>query len=336
MPLPGPAFFLPRRPHPDFGNLRGAWHLLYLLWLCAVAAAMAQVQEEGAPDQQSRFQRTVAYLQHAPAEEQADFAAAALAELVTVYMAEADLARAGSAQQDGSARARLLGWSVAVDQYANQLLLVLDDVEQGFPVSLRPVQQGPAIVTVAGRVVILGHPRADQQGGFEQRVLTYFCSSHDCGRMTAVSPATGKPEPIPATVVRVHPLWTFTASGPVCSNDGLELSFPTSRDLGNLRSICEEFVQEVAALATEIAAQRRLGVAIDWDHIAVTATPGRPEHLVRLNAAGDSVLVTMPLLYGSPNLLADIKSWLAARVRGEQVPALRLDAGDYGWQGEGG
>ena len=158
MPLPGPAFFLPRRPHPDFGNLRGAWHRLYLLWLFAVAAAMAQVQEEGAPDQQSRFQRTVAYLQDAPAEEQADFAAAALAELVTVYMAEADLARAGSAQQDGSARARLLGWSVAVDQYANQLLLVLDDVEQGFPVSLRPVQQGPAIVTVAGRVVILGHP----------------------------------------------------------------------------------------------------------------------------------------------------------------------------------
>ena len=104
------------------------------------------------------LERTVAYLQDAPAAQQTDFAIVALAELVAVYMAEADLARAGSAQAQGSPRAGLLGWSVAVDEYANQLLLVLDELEQGQPVTLRPGQPGPAVVTVAGQVVILGHP----------------------------------------------------------------------------------------------------------------------------------------------------------------------------------
>jgi hypothetical protein len=181
-------------------------------------------------------------------------------------------------------------------------------------------------------MVILGHPRADQQAAFEQRVLTDFCREHDCAVMTAAAAATAaKPEPIPVTVVRVNPLWTFTADGAVCSNDGLEVSFRSNRNLATLRGICEELVQELAALAGELAGEEQLGVAIDWDNLAVTATPGRPEHLVRLNAAGDSVLVPIPLLFGSPNLFADIRPWLAARLGRETIPTLRLDASDYGW-----
>jgi hypothetical protein len=243
-------------------------------------------------------------------------------------MAEADLARAQAAEQAAGARARLLGWSVAVDQYAGQLMLVLDDVEQGFPVSLRVDQQGPATVTVAGRAVILGHPRADQQSAFEQRVLADFCSRGDCERMTA---AIAKPEPIPVTVARVNPLWTFDSGGPVCSNEGLEVYFHSTRNLATLRGICEELAQELAALATDLAWQRRHGVVIDLDLLTVTATPGRPEHLVRLNAAGDSSLLTLPLLFGSANLLADIKPWLSARVQGDPAPSIRLDAASYGW-----
>jgi hypothetical protein len=289
----------------------------------------------------SRFERTVAYLQDAPAAQQTDFAIVALTELVAVYMAEADLARAGPAQPQGSPRGALLGWSIAVDEYANQLLLVLDELEQGQPVTLRPGQPGPAVVTVAGHAVILGHPRADQQGAFEQRVLTDFCSRHDCvtapatttatSAVTATTATTAQAEPIPVTIVRVNPLWTFTASGPVCSIDGIEVAFSSNSNLASLRGICEQFVQELAALANELAGQQRHGVALDWDGLLVTATPGGPEHLVRLNAAGDSVLVTVPLLFGNPNLLADVKPWLAARVGREAAPTVRLNAAKYGW-----
>ncbi len=336
IPLSGTAYLCPGRAR--------AWVVLSVL--CVALGAPAHSREEGPGAGMSRFERTVAYLQDAPAAQQTDFAIVALAELVAVYMAEADLARASSAQPQGSPRAALLGWSIAVDEYANRLLLVLDELEQGQPVTLRPGQPGPAVVTVAGHAVILGHPRADQQGAFEQRVLTDFCSRHDCvtataatataattttAATTATTATTTQAEPIPVTIVRVNPLWTFTASGPVCSIDGIEVAFNSSSNLASLRGICEQFVQELAALANELAGQRRHGVALEWDGFMLSATPGRPEHLVRLNGAGDSVLVTVPLLFGSPNLLADVKPWLAARVGGEAAPTVRLDAANYGW-----
>jgi hypothetical protein len=277
----------------------------------------------------SRFQRTVNYLQEASPQEQADFALTSLAELAAVYMAEADLARSQAAGQDGSGRARLWSWSVAVDQYASQLLLLIDDVEQGYPVVLRPGQSGDVSVTVADRVVILGHPRPDQQAAYEQRVLMDFCSDHDCERITV---ADAGPAPIPLSAARANPLWTFTDRGPVCSNEGLEVRFSSAENLSALRALCEQLAVETAALVSELSWQVRHGVEIDWDGLAVTATPGRPEHLLRVNPAGDSVLLTVPLLYASENLLVDIKPWLHARVTAGESAPVRLEAADYGWQ----
>jgi hypothetical protein len=271
----------------------------------------------------------VNYLQQAPPEEQSDFALTALAELAAVYMAEADLARAQAAGRDPGGRARLWSWSVAVDQYANQLLLLIDDAEQGFPVVLRPGQHGDVTITVADRVVILGHPRPGQQAAYEQRVLMDFCSGHDCERMTATD---ARPAPIPPSATRANPLWTFTDRGPVCSNEGLEVHYSSAENLSTLRSLCEQLAVEAAALVSELSWQTRHGVEIDWDGLAVSATPGRPEHLLRVNPAGDSILLTMPLVYASENLLADIKPWLYARVTGGDPTAVRLDAADYGWQ----
>jgi hypothetical protein len=218
---------------------------------------------------------------------------------------------------------------VAVDQYASQLLLVLDDVEQGFPVALQPGPHGDVTLTVADRVVMLGHPRPDQQAAYEQRVLMDFCGGRDCERITVTD--TGQ-DPVPLSSARANPLWTFTERGPICSNDGLEVYFQSAENLTTLRGLCEQLIVEATALAGELAWQARHGVVIDWDGLVASATPGRPEHLLRVNAAGDSVLLTMPLLYASANLLADIKPWLYARVTGEGSAAVRLNAADYEWQ----
>lgn len=85
------------------------------------------------------------------------------------------------------------------------------------------------------------------------------------------------------------------------------------------------------ALADEIAWQQRHGVVVDWDVLVIRATPGRPEHLVQLNNAGDSILTGLPLIYASPNLLVHIKPWLQQRLSGEKSAALQLDAAQYGW-----
>jgi len=303
----------------------GALTLISCFW---TVAASSQEADEIGVSALSRFQRTVNYLQNSPPEERADFTAAALAELTAVYMAEADLARAEAAEQKRASRGKLLGWSQAVDQYANQLLVVLDDVEQGFPVSLRPSPQGPVTATVADRAVILGHPRGDQQAAYELRVLTDFCSDHDCERMTVNA---DEPEPIAASAMRVTTLWTFTQGGPVCSSDGIEVRFHSSQNLPILRGLCEELVQELAALAMDLSWQIRHGVAVDWDGLVVSATPQRPEHLVRLNTAGDSILASLPLLYESTDLLSDVVPWLKARSSGGIPAPIHLDAAKYGW-----
>ncbi|MEE4146320.1 MAG: hypothetical protein V2I26_16060 [Halieaceae bacterium] len=315
-------------------------HRLLVPWIAPVAMAFAAMTAsllllapptaEGAVGENlSRFQRTVNYLAAAPPEEQADFALAALAELAAVYMAEADLARAQAMGRSGSGRARLWSWSVAVDQYAGQMTLLIDDVEQGFPVTLRAGQQGDVTITVAERAVMLVHPRPDQQAAYEQRVLSDFCTSRDCERITV---ADTRLDPIPLSAVRANPLWTFTERGPICSSGGIEVRFSSAENLPTLRGLCEQLIVETAALANELAWQTRHGVEIDWNNLAVSATPGRPEHLVRLNAAGDSLLLTVPLLHASASLLEDVKPWLHARLVGDESAAVRLDAEDYGWQ----
>jgi hypothetical protein len=306
---------------------------LLLLWpLLSSPVVCSQERSTGLPqppaESLSRFHRTVLYMREASPEQQADFATNALSELAEVYMAEADLAQMEAGQTAGAARAKLLGWSFAVNQYASQLILVIEDIEQGFPVVLAAAREGVVSVTVAGRAVILGHPRPDQQTAFEQRVLSEFCGRNDCKSMTALEPER---EPIPVSAARFKPAWTFTDSGPVCSHDGIELRFGNVRSLGALRSTCEELLQEATMLATEIAWQRRHGVVVDWNLVLISATPQRPEHLVRLNAAGDSILVTLPLLYGSPGLLDDLKSWLRYRTTGADPVNVQLNAAKYGW-----
>lgn len=279
----------------------------------------------------SRYQRTIQYLQHAPTEEQVDFADDALSRLVEVYMAEADLARSEARDKSGVAAARLRSWALAVDQYANQLLLVLDDLEQGFPLAMSAGPKDSASLTIAGRTVMLVHPRPGQQSAYEHEVLADFCSRHDCMPMTATADGEESSRPIPMTAAQVNPRWTFTNAGPVCSYQGLEVQFGDTRQLAAMRDLCAQLMQELQSLAVELAWQRRHGVAVNWAALDIVATPGRPGHVVHLNLAGDSVLASVPLLAASEGLLADIVPWLRARSAGEEAPTLQLEAAAYGW-----
>jgi len=275
----------------------------------------------------SRYQRTIVSLQASAPELQADFASIALRELAEVYMAEADLARKQAQQQENSAKLR--GWSTAVNQYASQLALLLEDIELGLPVEIQHNRIESITVTVGGRAIIVSHPRKDQQNAFEQRVLLDFCRHNDCKVLTA---ETDTPQPIPMSATQVKPVWTFTGTGPVCSHESIQVSFASAANLARSRITCKQLLQEMMTLADEIAWQQRHGVSVQWHELSLRATPQRPEHLMLLNNAGDSILVTIPLIYGSPHLFEDIVPWIKERV-GTKMPAtIRLDAAKYGWE----
>jgi len=278
----------------------------------------------------SRYQRTIVSLQASDRELQADFAATALRELVEVYMAEADLARKQAQEQAGATKLR--GWSSAVERYASKLALLLKDIELGLPVELQHNGVESIAVMVGGRAVILSHPRKDQQVAFEQRVLLDFCRRNDCKVLTAT---TDSRQPIPVSATQVKPVWTFTETGSVCSHKGIQVQFTRAANLARSRITCKQLLQEMMTLADEIAWQRRHGVSVQWHELSIRATPQRPEHLVLLNSAGDSILVTVPLIYGSPHLLEDIVPWVQERAGAKEPGAIRLDAARYGWERTG-
>jgi len=269
----------------------------------------------------------VSYLSDAPADLRADFAGTALRLLASAYAEEATLAREEAREAENPGR--LLGWSSAVEQFTGQLQLVLEDIVGGFPVQLGANAGDSLVVTVAQRTVILNHPRVGGQESFEQAVLSEFCSRHPCERYT---PGADAREPIPVSAGRIRPAWAFTETGPVCSHRGIHVHWSGAADIGRARATCRQFIHEVVTLADEIAWQRRHAVPVDWSGLRLSANPGRPEHRLALNGAGDVVLTAVPVIYGSPGLLQQLVPWLRARADGRQEASIKVQAADFGWE----
>lgn len=292
----------------------------YLLLGLALVAGSAVAEE-------SRYQRTLLALQHSKAELKGRFAVAALLELNEVYLAEADLARKES--ESAEAPAKLYAWSRAVEQYASQLALVIDDIDFGLPVELQLNPREVAAVRVAGRTIMLAHPRHSQQLVYEQSVLNLFCAGNPCRELTSVA---SKQSPIPMSTALVVPGWEFNEHGPTCNHLQLQVSFKPAGNLRQQRQLCQQLMQEVEILATELAWQQRHDIDIDWGVLVIKPTPMRPEHLVLLNDVGDSVLVSLPLLYGTDKLLEKVSPWLRQRHSSDGPPAISLDSSALGWE----
>ncbi|MEP5567132.1 MAG: hypothetical protein ABJN62_04800 [Halioglobus sp.] len=274
----------------------------------------------------SRYYKILDSLQSADSTTQGSFASIALLELMEVYFAEADLAR----NESGSSaeRSKRIGWSRAVEQYSTQLSLVIDDIDSGMPVALHLHAREVAAVSVAGRTIMLAHPRSGQQQAYEQSVLTRFCIGDVCRDLVA---ATETHEPIPMSSATVTPHWDFGPSGPVCSHLNLSIEFDSGGKLALQKQLCQQFMQEVEVLSTEIAWQTKHGVDTQWYSLSIKPTPMKPEHLVLLNTAGDSLLISLPLLYGTKDALKKVTPWLRGRHASEGPPAVSLEANRLGW-----
>jgi hypothetical protein len=300
--------------------------LLFSL-IAACGVPWVSVVVAGDPGQLTRFQRTAQYMQGADPGLRRDFATAALSSLASAFRAEADLAREESGES--VRHASLRAWSATVDGFARQMPLLLEDIQLGLPVDLTLGVDKSLVITVADRTVILSHPRLNEQNAFEQEILVAFCALHNCERFML---GNGGVEPIGFSTAQIRPNWTFTAGESLCAYHGITVRFRSASDIARARRVCDHFLQEVVTLANELAWQQRHSVGIEWGQLAIQATPRRPGHIVQLNALGDSILLTAPMLYSSPELLRDVLPWLNQRVSNQQEVNIVLDADRYGWQ----
>ena len=304
---------------------------LFVTVLAQQALAEKAVEPAG-NDTQSRFQRTLLSAQRAESDVRADFAAIMLSELSAALSAEINLVE--NEIKQGVGQRKLRGWVVAVKQYLQLLYRVQIRIEEGFDVRLSLGPGDQPEVWVDHRAIIAVHPRPGHQALLEQAILSEFCATRDCARFTAAK--SGHPvaegAPIPISHGAVRPAWRFDAAGPVCELRGLSVRFSASSEIGQYRALCEQFLLEAVRLVDDIAWQQRHGVALDWGGMAVTAFPGRPGQVLQLNRAGDTILVSMPIIHGTEGLLARLLPWIRGELRSGETRPLSFDAREEGWE----
>ncbi len=299
-----------------------------VLCLCCAIARPALAAESDSRPLQSRFLRTAGYLQHADSALRSAFVSLALSELSRAYRDEVTLARkeSRSAQADKG----LSGWSRSVAGYAGELQRLVDDVEMGLPVSLVVEDRKPLALFVSRRFLILSHPRPLQQRLFEHRVLEQFCARYRCEQFLPGEVGSG---PIPIARASVSPNWHFGQGLWSCSHRGIRVEFKYQSKISTAKTICEELMREVLALADEVAWEVIHAVEVDWDGLAIEVAPGATQHILPLNASGDTVLATLPLLHSTPGLFDSVLPWIRAWVTRRVDTQIELRAEDFGWQG---
>ncbi|WP_439133421.1 hypothetical protein [Pseudomaricurvus sp.] len=296
----------------------------------------------------SRYERTILALQTAPQEWRSDFALIALSQLADAYYAEADLARSplsrsgNSDQKRNSDSEKNTEWSWSVERYANQLYGFQMSVESGAQVAVEKSSVTEAVLEVGSQQVMLSHPRPEKQSAFEQTILRRFCQLRDCVALTGIYdlqssiPQTGQgigqKETAESSREEVKPSWMFTVDGPVCSYEGIRMTFSPGDNPGAVRHLCVQLFGELKAVLRGIQEQQAYGVRVAWPDMTTIQSSDQRKHLISLNEAGDLLDLNVPLLNSKPDLLGYLKPWMRAHLEGHGV-SLELSAKSMGWQG---
>jgi len=254
----------------------------------------------------------------------ADFARIAIDEMTAAHVTEAEHARQDARARKGDRRRELLRWAAAVDDYAAELVAVAETLTPETAVDMSIGHDNSVYLNIGGRPVVVGTPRAREQSEFEQRIIARFCAAYRCedfvaGFEPAADPARARGQP---------PSWSFSQyAGPACSTaDGLELQFRTMQDLQRKREICARLVAELYQLLAAIDMEAGAGVRTDWNRVEIRGSPNAEQHLVVLNAGGDTLQLALPGLAAVPEFLRRSLPWAAARVKGESYHLVLLNA----------
>ncbi len=308
--------------HPQW-RLGRLWPCLCLLLICLNPRP---VQASGPPPEKPQavatrqIDRLAAALVDAPESMRADFAVAAIAEMIADYNAEADRAR-----REARTHARdrdLKRWAVAVDTYAAELTAIAESVTPDTPVRVAIGAANGISLDIDGKPVLVGSPRVSEKSAFEQRILDRFCNRYPCGDLIAEY----RPPQTVAATSDTRTYWSFSQqAGPSCSTgDGLEFQFQDMTDIGSKRKACDQIVKELNALGLAITTSLAEGSRIDWNRLAIHTLPGEEEQLVELTGDGSSIRLPLPALSRTTRLFELVRPWLAARVAGQSEYRLVL------------
>ena len=296
--------------------------VLSLICSLLLSPAVSAEQHLNAPLSFSELNRLAMAVSDAPTPVRVDFAVAAISEMVIAHRNEADRARQDARHNiAGRSPAR---WALAVDAYAADLTVVVNSVTTDTPVGIEIGPENSVALNIDGKPVMVSFPKTLQQAAFEQRVIERFCNLYRCEDLIAEYHRTDQSP----RVKNSPPLWSFSEqAGPVCAtDDGLEFQFQDTVNLSQKRKACGQIVAELNALAELIAKNLSGGVRIDWNRLAIRPLAGEDQHLVELDGEGGSIRMPLPALAATTQLFILVRPWLAAKVKGDDVRQVVINA----------
>lgn len=278
---------------------------------CVFALSVPGVIGAAASSPVVAYGRLVEALRLAPNSVQREFAQLALGELDTSHRVEAARSQAG-----GDRRGR---WAASVESYNAGLRSLTAGITPDTIISLHIGADGRTQLLVDDAVVIISSPRASQQSQLEQRIVERFCARYLCHQLIVENLAA--PDVDTRGVTFGFDI-TEDAGLSCNSGDGLEFLFYVRDQIDERRRWCQQIVAELRMLGWALGEQIDAGVPIEWDQFTIDVTAVQadggsvPGNTVRLNGAGDSLVLPLPYCAAAPRLMRRLVPWLATRSEG--------------------
>jgi hypothetical protein len=278
----------------------------------------SQLQEDalarlgGAPRrielQPSHLLRLAQSIQYAGFELSADFARAALGEMIFSYKEELEEVRIVAA---GGGSQRYQSWWVATRAYLQRLTELLSLVDEGTPVSIAFAAPESVQLMIAGQPVIVQGPRLASPKAFERRIVDDFCLAHHCPAPTPREPLGSSRFGQPTQGV-----WSFSDSKGHAfeTASGLRFVFHDLSERQRKQKLCLRLSEELRLLAAGLKSTRSKGVPIDWEHLEIVNLGRGFVSRVMLNERGDYFELKVPNLGRLPSLWKQATPWLQGQL----------------------
>jgi hypothetical protein len=283
--------------------------------LASVGAGSRRIDLEPSP--LVRLGRSVEY---ASADLGADFAHAALAQMLDSYREELDEVQIVAASR-GIRRHQ--SWSAATHAYLRQLSELLRLVEEGATVGITISEPETVQLMISGQPVIVQGPRLASPRAFEQRIVENFCLIHHCPEPAPREAARGGRLALPA-----QGIWSFSDSKGHAFETaaGLRFVFRDLRERRRKQKICLRLSEELTLLAAGLESTRSRGVPIDWESLEIVSLGDGYPNKVTLNGRGDYFELKVPYLGRLPTLWKQATPWLQAQVAHQEAEHFFADA----------
>ena len=287
--------------------------LLSLLLICSALSATgpaAQQQAQRIQLKPGALAVLAASVSKADDGQRWEFADALLAVLIDTYDSELQASLASRPDSD-KRRAKLRRWQRATRELMDHLVATRMALSEGGDAVIDVDPQGQVLLFVEQHTVAFSAPRPGSERMMEAEVIEQYCAANDCSVLddAARDEAQSASRDRGSWALHDRQLPTFEIPSQLhCTYK--DLSNRTRKQIA-----CHEAAFEAKTLLDAVGEAAHSGFAFDWQVLNDGRVASGPDTLLRVNATGDYVRLSIPRLARTDSAdWAELVRWLRHRI----------------------